>query len=432
MDTSLNSCILNDLSRLRESNFKSILISAAIIWLLYMVSGFRLPTQEITISDSNASATVRQLVFSLAGLSALALLFFNRAIGSALVSRLPIIFLTGFLFCSAIWSEQPSLTVKRGAIFGFGVLTLIALVHSTERPVASMARISTYFSASIAVLSLVFHVILPESHTVNPVRPGLAGLANHPNTLAPFVSIGLILSFAIDPISVKESRLKAFSQAVLALSLFLTLSITTLFTTVVCLGIYIFLASTTYRRGSLQIAALIGAISIATIGLDNIKSELFDLVGRDESLSGRDELWQIVWQQVKNEPLVGHGFGAFWTEGKGRELVQTWNPRQSHNTYLDVLLDLGTVGLLIVLAVFPVSLLCRWPLISGAANTPQRRATASMYAVAFGYLATYGFSQSYLLRFDIFPFFILVWITLLATNPDANRIGNEFDNSLEK
>ena len=407
---------------------KPILTVSAILWLLYMVSGFRLPTQEITISDSNANATVRQIVFSFAGFAALAHFFFNRAIGSIMVSRLPMALLSAFLVCSAAWSEQPSLTVKRVAIFAFGVIALVGLVHSSRHPVASMARIATYVCASIAILSLFFHAVLPEGHTVNPVRPGLAGIANHPNTLAPFVSIGLILSLAINPTKAKEARLRAVCQAALALSLILTLSITTLFTTVVCLGIYIFLASTAYRRGSLQIVAFLGLLAIAIIGLDSIKSGLFDLVGRDESLSGRDQLWRIVWEKAKNEPLVGHGFGAFWTEGKGRELVQTWNPRQSHNTYLDVFVDLGSTGLIAAMLVFPISLLCRWPLIAGEANTPQRRATASMYAVAFGYLLTYGFSQSYLLRFDIFPFFILVWVTLLATNPDANRIENEFAN----
>lgn len=432
MDTRINARILWDLDRQRQGPFKPLLVVAAIVWMLYVVSGFRLPTQPITISDLDANATIRQIVFSFAGLLAIGHFYFSRSIGSVLVIRLKPVLLAGFLIVSAFWSEAPSFTIKRVAVYVFGTLALMSLVHSQNRPVNSMARIIVYFCAAAATMSLLFYVVLPSGHTVNPARPGLAGIANHPNTLAPFVSIGLMLSPAIECGSQTEVRLLRICQFALGLALLLTFSITTFFATAICLAIYLFLVSTNYRRGIMQIAIAVGALLIAVVGYSNIKGALFDITGRDETFSGRDELWRMVVLQVKQEPLIGHGFGAFWTEGKGRELVQTWNPRQSHNAYLDVLVDLGTVGLVAVLLLFPISLLLSWPRIAGEPHSPQRKAASAMLAVAFGYLTTYAFSQSYLLRFDIFPFYILVWITLLATNTDENRMEIEYQTLNEK
>ncbi|NEQ67318.1 MAG: O-antigen ligase family protein [Symploca sp. SIO2D2] len=391
-----------------------------------MVSGFRLPTQAITLSDANGSAAIRQITFAGAGLIALVRLFCCQALGSTLVARLPFILFTSFLVASFSWSESPTLTLKRVAIFAFGIIAQITVIHSSRRPVEAMIKTVVYFTMAVALVSIALHIALPAQHTVNPARPGLAGISNHPNTFAPFASIGLILSLGLRTSNRRQQWIKLGGQALLALALVLTTSITAWAATLVCIALYVFFVSTAYRRGLFQLIALSVVTLVLIIGWSNVKRGLFDAAGRDESLSGRDALWEIVGKKASEQSLIGHGFGAFWTEGKGRELVQTWNPRQSHNAYLDVFVDLGSIGLLATLAVFPLGILMAWPSVSGKVNTPQRKAVSAMGATAFGYLITYGMSQSYLLRYDMFAFFILVWITLLMTNPDSNRIQKEF------
>jgi O-antigen ligase len=163
-----------------------------------------------------------------------------------------------------------------------------------------------------------------------------------------------------------------------------------------------------------------------SIGWKNIQAAAFETTGRDASLSGRDALWSIVFNEGKQHPVFGKGYGAFWTEGKGRELVQTWNPRQSHNAYLDVWLDLGILGLIGVGLCFHVALFTHWSRVRGDIGSPRRRAMAALYAAAFGYMLSYAFAQSFLLRFDSFPFLVLTWSTLLITNRDHNGINQEF------
>ncbi len=417
---------IDSLRDLKTTPLNFALIGASVLWILYLVSGYRSPLDVILLSDKDASAVVRQLVFATTGMLAIAQLVLNRALGALIVTRWALFSITGLLFLSALWSQDPPLTIKRSIIFLFGAFTVATLVHSTPNPARFMMRFVVYFCGAVSLISIALHLLLPEGHTVNPGRPGLAGISQHPNTLAPFLSIGLILSMGMRETS--KSRIIAWHsmRAFLAIGLLMTLSITTILTTLVGLFLYILLSSNSYRRGAIQIILFIVALMVGVIGASTIKSGIFSAIGRDESLSGRDELWKVVWYEVGKQPLIGHGFGAFWTEGKGRELVQTWNPRQSHHAYLDLLVDLGPLGLGIVLALFPLSLLWVWLRSQGSSGGAKRKAMAAMMAAAFSYMTVYGFGESFFLKYDKFPFFIIVWITLIFTNRDTQCLSREF------
>ncbi|MBC2603332.1 O-antigen ligase family protein [Puniceicoccus vermicola] len=418
--------LLDQIAPLRGSWVGLLLTGAVLLWLLYLASNFRPPTQPITLSDSNSGSAIRQLLFAGTGMLAVTRLFFSRSLGPVVIMHLPVLGILGLILGSVLWSAEATLTIKRGIIYAFGIITLLVMVHSTDHPARQMMRILVYFCTAAALLSLAFYVALPANITVNPARPGLAGISNHPNTLAPFLSIGLLLSFGMPPQSTMERWLILGSRGILALGLFLTFSVTTWTATLIGCGAYLFFSASNYRRGFLQICILTGIVLVSLIGVDTLKSAFFDATGRDESLSGRDELWNAVWIEAKKDILLGNGYGAFWTEGKGRELVQTWNPRQSHNTYLDILVDLGIIGLIAVLIVFPLRIFLSWTFVSGSPGSRQRNCSAAMLAVVISYMSIYAMSQSFFLRFDAFPFFAICWITLIFTNPDRNHLNYEF------
>ena len=71
-------------------------------------------------------------------------------------------------------------------------------------------------------------------------------------------------------------------------------------------------------------------------------------LGRDETLTGRTKTWAELVPVVKSEPLLGFGFGSFWTTSR-REFYEMSN---AHNGYLDTLLDLGAVGLILYVVWF--------------------------------------------------------------------------------
>ena len=71
---------------------------------------------------------------------------------------------------------------------------------------------------------------------------------------------------------------------------------------------------------------------------------LTSTVGRDETLTGRTDVWAELLPVAMRNPVLGAGFGGFWTSST-RELYRI---SEGHSGYLDVLLDLGFIGLLLV------------------------------------------------------------------------------------
>jgi exopolysaccharide production protein ExoQ len=71
-------------------------------------------------------------------------------------------------------------------------------------------------------------------------------------------------------------------------------------------------------------------------------------VGRT-SLSGRPEIWQLVLSQQTN-PLLGTGYESFWLGPRLDAIWSTgWFINSAHNGYLEVYLNLGFVGVFLVL-----------------------------------------------------------------------------------
>ena len=84
------------------------------------------------------------------------------------------------------------------------------------------------------------------------------------------------------------------------------------------------------------------------------------LMGRTEdtgSLTGRMPLWHEMWKDGSEHRWTGFGYGAYWTAEKNFELLRVlqWTPRHSHSIYMEVLIDLGFIGLGITIA---MSLAC--------------------------------------------------------------------------
>jgi exopolysaccharide production protein ExoQ len=83
--------------------------------------------------------------------------------------------------------------------------------------------------------------------------------------------------------------------------------------------------------------------------LPNLKSAV--LLGRDDpdsvdSFSGRTMIWQDLEPYIRERPILGAGYGGFWTPGHIEKISDEENHGvpNGHSTYVDYLLTLGVVG----------------------------------------------------------------------------------------
>jgi O-antigen ligase len=97
---------------------------------------------------------------------------------------------------------------------------------------------------------------------------------------------------------------------------------------------------------------LIATVLIAAISneLFSLKGAVLEAAGRDASLTGRTGIWQTVLSEPIN-PLLGTGYASFWL---GERLQRIWDlyPRtpllQAHNGYIEVYLNLGVAGVVLL------------------------------------------------------------------------------------
>jgi O-antigen ligase len=143
--------------------------------------------------------------------------------------------------------------------------------------------------------------------------------------------------------------------------------------------------SRTVRRRVLL--GITSAVAVVVAVLVLVPNAFIDATGRDSTLSGRVTLWQTIISEAKDYPLFGVGWGAVWRH--------PWLPApdndvviwiyagagdyvyHGHNSFFDVLPQLGAVGvlLLIWLHVLPLrrAVLLRAHPDSGPAEQTQAR-----------------------------------------------------------
>lgn len=102
-----------------------------------------------------------------------------------------------------------------------------------------------------------------------------------------------------------------------------------------------------------------------TVPLHALFSAGVESVGKDATLTGRTDLWAMMFNEILRHPYLGTGYGAFWTgvDGESATIVRSfaWQPGQAHSGYIDVTNELGILGLLLLFVVlgFHVAALIR-------------------------------------------------------------------------
>jgi len=105
-------------------------------------------------------------------------------------------------------------------------------------------------------------------------------------------------------------------------------------------------------RPQYLLAYVVGGLLL--VGLEEtflgLSSSVLEFLGRSSTLTGRTLLWQELLQFHTN-PVVGAGFESFWLGPRLNALwaAHWWHPTEAHNGYLETYLDLGAVGVALLI-----------------------------------------------------------------------------------
>ena len=112
----------------------------------------------------------------------------------------------------------------------------------------------------------------------------------------------------------------------------------------------------------LMLAGVAVAAVAAVVATIVLSEALLEMVGKDDTLTGRTQIWAIMALMIEQRPWLGYGLGGVWNGEFTRFLNATgitleWNPGYAHNGFLQVASELGApVAILMTLWVGKVLL----------------------------------------------------------------------------
>jgi exopolysaccharide production protein ExoQ len=96
---------------------------------------------------------------------------------------------------------------------------------------------------------------------------------------------------------------------------------------------------------------VIAVLAIAGETIFGLSSMLISALGRDPTLTGRTQVWEMLLNWDIN-PIFGVGFESFWQQSRIHEIAMA-NPglviNESHNGYVETYINLGLLGIFLVL-----------------------------------------------------------------------------------
>ena len=274
--------------------------------------------------------------------------------------RLPVLVLlfVGWMAMSLLWSADPSGT--RRALIDVASVVSVALVAGLLLDLDRIRAVATLVYKVLLVGCTLALVVAPGWSTRPPAGDPVAGwhaLFGHKNGLGAF----LVLTVAALLCEVGRTR---YVWLTLAWILLLgSQSASSVGVSLVLTGVVVWRSSARQLlrpRTRVAYRFLSAMVTVLGMGLLAFAPALVTRgLGRSASLTGRTEIWGAVERQISLHPVIGLGWGGVWRQASA-PTQQMWREARfqafyAHNGYLDVLLQLGTVGgLLMLLVLFEV------------------------------------------------------------------------------
>ena len=338
-----------------------------LIWMF--IVGSRLPSQWLGTRIGVAAEVMEEgnpldrTVFLVLILMAVAVLLarsFNW--GGFLARNLALFLFLAFALVSVLWSDFPFVAFKRW-FRDLGNYLMILVVLSDPQPfegIRTLLRRFCYLLIPLSILLDKYFPVLARQYGAYSGTVEFIGAATSKNMLGGVCLISGLFFFW-DTVSRWAKRKESREKRIILLNiLFLAMTLRLLklsssATSGVCLLIGALIVAAVYsgwgRRHLTLIKVLIPATlclyAVLAFGLD-LNGQLAGQLGRDPTLTDRTVIWQTVLNEHTN-PLVGTGYESFWL---GPRLQRIWQVvggiNEAHNGYLDIYLNLGAIGVLLL------------------------------------------------------------------------------------
>jgi O-antigen ligase len=290
---------------------------------------------------------------------------------------------------SLLWATSVGVGVSSLSRYAPNILLLpIAYTAIRTRRDLMLVIGAIVFGAFVAAT---FGILQPPNPNLIEESSRASGTVGDPNELAAFLLVGLALAAGI-ALGKGRSPLLRLTAAVTvplcAAGIFLSLSRGGL----IALGVLLIAGTFFAGRWRLAITAMLVAVVAGGV---LYFTELAPLPAREHVTTagggtGRSDIWKLGLRMVRAHPVAGVGVGNFPVVSPDyalqpgtlvrADLIFSAAPKVTHNTYLEVMSEMGLPGFLLFMAAIGSCLACALK----AARLWARRGQANMEAIARG------------------------------------------------
>lgn len=306
-----------------------------------------------------------------AAVAGLLLLRFERVV-RAWPAWIALMALAALTFASKYWSIDPEVTQRRViamALTGAFSIYLGAVFRGPHLP-----RVLMHAGLLMAAGSLVMVFAFPAIGIHQADNAGLwRGLWYEKNQMG-IVMVAAATAAAACLASVDPRRLlPAIALGLATVLVLATQSKTSLLCLVLGLGVVGGLWS--LRKGGPAFSVVMIWLGVVVAGAGvalwiTDSAAVLEALGKDPSLTGRTHIWDSLMRRVGERPWTGYGYSAFWgKDSVPAEFVRQetgWLVPSAHNGWIDLLVQLGWPGAVLVATLFVSAILSNLFRVGGA------------------------------------------------------------------
>lgn len=285
-----------------------------------------------------------------------------------------------FIYCaiSILWSDYPFVAFKRLIkLLGNVVMVLIILTEDRHfEAIGAILRRLAFLLLPLSVLFIKYYPHLGRGYHHNG-KPMFTGVTGHKNALGQLCLLcGIYFSWNL--LINRREWIKLGKKLHITIYLVILPMIIWLFykansaTSLLCMLVALILFLVSSRPSVARVPQrilVIGIICIILLGslemFFNIKGTVITMLGRDPSLTTRVPIWNYLISLVR-DPIFGVGYESFWLGDRQQIIKEQWGLScNAHNGYLDIYLNIGLIGLFLLVCLF----------LSGLRKSPQHLVT---------------------------------------------------------
>lgn len=346
----------------------------------------------------------------------------HRRVWATVKNNLVVLAMLIVAACSAFWSVAPVITLQM--TIQVGLCTLFACYISSRYTIERLMQLFVFMGVASALLSILFVIALPAYGVFQGYAGGAwQGITNQKNTL------GLSMAFLLTPIFFMNSHSRNRRILYGALLLFLIYKSQSRGAWADTAGMLAFVAWLTLARRlrsnefAIVLLTSILAITVTVVSVVCFWPMIATAMGKDPTMTGRTGIYIEVWRTIVKHPVLGYGFGAFWSadspEAHRIALAIGWpNIGYSESGTLEIALQIGFVG---------VSLI--FYMIARAVKQGMGLLRSPYYSARVGWLLTVLFlallnnlAAGWLMTADTLEW-ALILIACIGMNGEARRIA---------